>query len=153
MTCGLYADTSSPVDEAQGASQVLNVTHLDKHKNDAGRVIDYSGKRHYDKFYQLESMVPEEEAGEAYVVKWMSDNAYENIMIKFEYMPVQSMKVFEKTIAIASVQKGIQQTIVEHRGAEYKEQGKIRSWHITVLHDNQILAEKKSAYWSERLTQ
>ena len=139
--------------EQESAFSIGRVWKVDKQKSDAGRVVDYSGKRHFDKFYQQESQLTPEEVGEEYMINWNAQETSSNITLKFEYIPVKTTDIKIEEIQFESVQEGPQRTVIEHKGASFQDQGRIRSWRVSILQGDKILARRESSFWPSRLSQ
>lgn len=129
--------------------RINRVTRENVTEADAGRTLDFGGKRHFDKFYESDKQLSPEDIGEEFIVRWVAAESLDPISIHFDYRSLKNRDTQNKIIEIGSVARGSYRTLIEHKGQHFQEQGKISSWRIQIMHDGQVMAERQSSFWSQ----
>lgn len=136
-----------------GDYQIVKVSGTSLSQSDFGKAQNHVGYQfHYiDKFYSTQrGNASPQENGETFIVEWSGkkiQDSSEEIQLVFEYSSLQQPEIKRKTINLSVDRSGLYETTIEHTADEYKSEGAIDAWRISIVKNDQVLARKQSAIW------
>ena len=138
--------------EQKAASfEIIKVSRKDLQFNKQGKLHELPGDQRVDKFY-LETELPEEDRGEAFTIQWKASQLTQgdtDVTVSFDFRRTGSVTLDTVSQSSTVSRPGRYTTEFKNIGADYFSKGKIATWKVTIIHNNEIITEKTSAQWSD----
>jgi len=100
--------------------------------------------------YDYERLLPDAERGEQYVVAWgfKGKKLNEVLVLRFEYVYTNMKDEIKKDEFVYNqIKSGSYSWTFKNIGADFSQNGKIDRWKVSLLLNNLVVAEKRSATW------
>ncbi|MDP8219239.1 MAG: hypothetical protein P9M03_11015 [Candidatus Theseobacter exili] len=147
LTVALIAVSCIPTVEASGEFKVTKVLRKKLKNADFGKARRFHGGSQIDKFYDENKRLPIGKQGEAFYV-WVRCPKPGIFIVAFNYEQNDTGKRLVKKAEINANRKGTYLVVFNNIGQDFVAGGRIRTWKVDVLQENDVLTEKKAFLWS-----
>lgn len=145
----LFLSIGAAAEELPGQFYITKVNRIKKLYVIQPEMRDFMGSRGVQKF-DYERLIPASERGEEYIVTFRYRGEKTSIPLKLRYeyrLALDLEELRTEEYAYTNLKTGNYKWRFKNVGPNYVEKGKVDRWKVSLIFNDKVVAEKRSATW------